>query len=491
MYFTGPAARWLQSIEPKLPSCSWSSFCQLILDRFGKDHHELLIRQLFHIKQLTSVAEYIERFSRLVDQLAAYESKSDQLYYTTRFVDGLKSDIRSAVVIQRPPDLDTACALALLQEEVLDRNKSRDFPRADYSARSLARVPLPLPLPPSSDKSLPQSASDGIRAPDSSRSRFLDDKLSGLCAYHRAKGLCVKCAEKWSRDHKCPEAVQLHVIQELYDLIQFEEEQSEEDFSQPGSEHLFFSLSEAALTGVEAPKTMRFKGFIQNQEVLVLIDSGSCHTFISDTVAAQLSGLSPLPHSLNVLVANGNKMSCQSQLLGAQWSLQGCHFTSDMKVIPLSHYDIIVGMDWLETFSPMKVHWKQKWMSIPYQGTSVILQGLVPELPEHSVVEVCAVLFTYSAILDLNVPPELAALLHQYEDVFQPPSGLPPSRHCDNEIPLIEGASPVSVRPYRYPPAIKDEIERQIIQMLEEGIIQHSTTPFSSFVLLVKKKDKT
>ena len=162
-----------------------------------------------------------------------------------------------------------------------------------------------------------------------------------------------------------------------------------------------------------------------------------------------------------------------------------------MKVIPLSHYDIIVGMDWLETFSPMKVHWKQKWMSIPYQGTSVILQGLVPELPEHSVVEVCAVLFTDSAILDLNVPPELAALLHQYEDVFQPPSGLPPSRHCDNEIPLIEGASPVSVRPYRYPPAIKDEIERQIIQMLKEGIIQHSTSPFSSFVLLVKKKDKT
>jgi len=162
-----------------------------------------------------------------------------------------------------------------------------------------------------------------------------------------------------------------------------------------------------------------------------------------------------------------------------------------MKVIPLSHYDIIVGMEWLETFSPMKVHWKQKWMSIPYQGTSIILQGLVPELPEHYVVEVCAVLVTDSAILDLKVPPDLAALLHLYEDVFQPPSGLPPSRHYDHEIPLIEGASPVSVRPYRYPPAIKDEIERQIIQMLEEGIIQHSTSPFSSFVLLVKKKDKT
>jgi len=62
MYFSGSASRWLQSVEHKLDSCPWSTFCQMILDRFGKDHQKLLIRQLFHIKQLTIVAEYIERF---------------------------------------------------------------------------------------------------------------------------------------------------------------------------------------------------------------------------------------------------------------------------------------------------------------------------------------------------------------------------------------------------------------------------------------------
>ena len=76
-----------------------------------------------------------------------------------------------------------------------------------------------------------------------------------------------------------------------------------------------------------------------------------------------------------------------------------------------------------------------------------MLQGLVSEFPEGSVVEVSAVLVTDKAILDFSVPPELASLLHEYEDVFQPPSGLPPSRSCDHEIPLIAGASPVSVRP--------------------------------------------
>jgi hypothetical protein len=97
LQFEGVAARWLQSIKPRLPSLSWRQFCQAIQDRFIREQHELAIRKIFHIKKNSSVQDYVDRFCELIDILKTYEHNTDPLYYTMKFIDGLS--------VAEPPEL--------------------------------------------------------------------------------------------------------------------------------------------------------------------------------------------------------------------------------------------------------------------------------------------------------------------------------------------------------------------------------------------------
>ena len=83
-------------------------------DRFDHDQHELLISKLFSIKQLTSVSDYVTRFTELMDQLLAYSNSTNPVYYTMHFIDGLFPEIKAVVLVQHPQNLDVACVLALL-----------------------------------------------------------------------------------------------------------------------------------------------------------------------------------------------------------------------------------------------------------------------------------------------------------------------------------------------------------------------------------------
>jgi len=133
MHFTSAAKRWLQSIEHLLSSLDWSSFCSLLHERFSRDQHELLLRQLFNIRQTGSVSDYIDKFTELIDQLKSYNPNPDLLAYTTRFVDGLREDIRAVTLVARPTTLDAAYTLASLHEEAGGPYRTRDR-RADYSS---------------------------------------------------------------------------------------------------------------------------------------------------------------------------------------------------------------------------------------------------------------------------------------------------------------------------------------------------------------------
>jgi hypothetical protein len=55
MHLSGAVARWFPVVEQQVLMLKWPVFCMLVMERFGKDQHELLIRQLFHIRQTGSM----------------------------------------------------------------------------------------------------------------------------------------------------------------------------------------------------------------------------------------------------------------------------------------------------------------------------------------------------------------------------------------------------------------------------------------------------
>jgi len=61
---------------------------------------------------------------------------------------------------------------------------------------------------------------------------------------------------------------------------------------------------------------------------------------------------------MSVRVGNGDLVQCSTILPGVVWDIQQYQFTHDLRVLPLASYDIILGMDWLQLFSPMKVDWR-------------------------------------------------------------------------------------------------------------------------------------
>ncbi|CAD6340373.1 unnamed protein product [Miscanthus lutarioriparius] len=350
-----------------------------------RDQHELLLRQLFNIKQTASVQEYVNQFIALVENLSAYTPNPDNLSYTTRFIDGLRPDIRAIVIVQRPQNLDTACTLALLQEEAAaaEPGQSTDIKKTEgysFFKPPAARGPLPLPPPPPrpggaavhGDKKGPEDKRYPAKPP-------MDDRLQSLRSYRRARGLCIRCAEKWQPGHKCAPVLQLHALQEVWNLCQdefLEEEVSEPDNSGEPAQ-LFMMLSTAAASSHSSARSLQLPRKIGGNDIIIFVDSGSTHSFLNTSVAMKLQGIQPLSSPVFVQVANGGQIACSQEIPMAEWFVHQHKFHSTLKVLDIGFYDMIIGMDRLQAFSPMKIHWEQKWMLIPYGSTQIALQGLL------------------------------------------------------------------------------------------------------------------
>jgi hypothetical protein len=317
----------------------------------------------------------------------------------------------------------------------------------------------------------------------------------------REKGLCFGCNEKFTPGHRCQKPqtflIEAYSTEEDDELVDFTGASKVDDC--PEEEEPLISLH--AIAGCNGPKTMRVKAAIGRKTLVVLIDSGSTHNFVDHKIASALQLAVTLAEEFTVKVANGEKLRCTERYTNVVISIQGFQFTTTLYSLPLHGIDIVLGVQWLENLGPVLCDWKKMTMSFQWRNQSVRLAAQTVQPTREIIIqamdrevkgggELFAVIPVAKTKTDAApVAHEIQNLLREFQHLLEEPKGIPPSRIFDHKIPLKEGHTSINVRPYRYAHCQKNEIERQVIEMLNTRLIRPSTSPFSSPILLVKKKD--
>jgi hypothetical protein len=115
-----------------------------------------------------------------------------------------------------------------------------------------------------------------------------------------------------------------------------------------------------AIAGTEAGDSMRIRASMHDKVMLILIDSGSSHSFVSQSFVWQVGLKGVATTDIQVQVANGDKLQSNMYVPSLELWAQGHTFHTNTRVLELAAYDAVLGYDWLKTHNPMVCHWELK-----------------------------------------------------------------------------------------------------------------------------------
>lgn len=246
-------------------------------------------------------------------------------------------------------------------------------------------------------------------------------------------------------------------------------------------------------------------GAIGNHQVILLVDSDSTHNFIQHQLVYHLGLPTRSTTPLQAIVGNGQQLECNCLCEAITITIQATQFMVDLHVLPIVGANVVLSVQWLKSLGPILTNYNSLCMKFFHAGNFVELKGdtettlnslsssqfhrLLHIQPDSLYFHVAVLHDEGSPGVAMGIFPVLQALIDRFHSLFQTPDHLSPERTTDHRIHLIPQATPMNLRLYRYPHFQKQEIENQVELMLQKGLIQPSISPFSSSMLLVKKRD--
>ncbi|XP_008778947.2 uncharacterized protein LOC103698684 [Phoenix dactylifera] len=448
--------RWLRNIyEKKGNYLGWTVFVQEFMNQWGSsptiNHHG----QLAKLKQEGKVQNYIDDFRQLQTMVDGW---SEEALLGT-FIDGLKPWLSKEPKLKQPTRLQDAVRMA----KILDQSGFNDQRPAKENSNRKKAKPWP-------SKSQPAAASISKQQPPEVK-KLNREELQD--SEDEAEDDAAATSDSSTTDDDPIEANSISPIPKDAEL------------------------SLHALTGIQSPSTMRMTAWIGKHEVSLRVDNGSFHNFMN-LGALQRIGLKGATTELfEVKVASGERLKCQEVVKVIQLNIQGL--------------DVVLGNAWLRGIGKVVTDYNAMTMVFRHEGRKRLwttLNHKEVQPCEANMIErlcrggaLCFIVMLSNQGGDAEGPqpqpkdelqgllPQVQRLLEAHRGILEMPTALPPRRAFDHPILLKEESKPINVPPYRYAHFQKGEIERQVEDMLKQGIIRPSTSPFSSPVLLVRKKD--
>ncbi|KAH9311173.1 hypothetical protein KI387_026208, partial [Taxus chinensis] len=477
---------------------TYDEFTTRLIERFEKKDPEIHFRELAQLRQYGTVDAYIMEFQRLSVMVTGITERR----LVILFSEGLTEPLKGWVKAFDPPTLQEAMKKARNMEWAAPKAKFQSnspFQKRDKGKRPQHRPPL-----------RPQHKEFKQHNPHVTR---LDpETLNEL----RRKGLCFRCRDKWSQDHVFPKGVKFNQI-EYYSAGEsssdFSDQQSDVEESEvdrppeeSGDEKESVGVL-AQLSSFQRNESFKVRGMIKGQRIVALIDTGATHNFIDEVVVAKKGLQTEEFEGFKVMVADGFHISCTKKISNLTMQLGNYEVKDDFYVVHIGDTDAVLGIQWLRSLGEISLNLQTMELKFQSDGKKIVLRGMsnggprvvsfksMARLIRHDQAEwvaECMILPTSPFETKRDHPPDVQSLLTKKSKVFADlPPGPPPERGSEHIIELKEGAKPVITTPYRYPKRQKDEIEKNIQELLEMGFIRPSKSPFASAVVLVKKKDGT
>lgn len=263
---------------------------------------------------------------------------------------------------------------------------------------------------------------------------------------------------------------------------------------------------------------MTFPARVNKYATSVLIDTGATHCFVDKAFAERL-GLRVVPE-IGQVACGGDMQATTTGFAAFPLKMQSFHGIVKCYVIemPQHGFDIILGETWL-TPRQAVLDYGSRTVTYSQAGKSKSLQSGPRDTATDACADISLSLMSAKELQELHTEfkseirragnkaftvfvhfqeapkpqPEgqAAEIVDEFRDVFgDMPPGLPPLRTIGHTIDTGDHP-PISKPAYRLSPKEKEEVQRQVTELLGKGLIQPSQSPYGAPVLFVQKKDGT